>query len=429
MQSYFLDFESTEFGPLKSFFAGKYLQQRSSRLATKEEKGEEDEMREKKVSQYFAKKEFSSSLSLKIQKLLVEFPKRMSVKRNESKNGKKLEGILIEPEMVIDWNKLSEEALKEWEFENLVEEIGSNQVNENPEDEINIKMRKKGFFLCDVSLAVHEQLHKVEKQVFVEKLFSEKVRKIFDPATKKPWKDQKQKNTEIEKKFEGDSLWGFVFDCYHSEESSEQIVCFQLCVSLLERGLGTIFNSVTNEKVPHTTRELIEKEIFTKIFGEHRRQLIQSFIGHPEGLNLRNVLWHGFLTTREFSGKPFLSLLFSFFLSIAKLVENFTFEDKVVVFKERFMRNNSFFDDSLSDFGLGKLVFKENCLDIENIKKLVDGNFFLVNGYEDLFLKSVFYFNQGNYYASLCLILPILEHCLRIIFCSVNKLEERFYFY
>jgi hypothetical protein len=417
MENLFKDFENTSFGPLKYFYAGKILQH----LSSIEEKNKKDEEMEKILSQYLEKKEFASSLSIKIQKLLVEFPKKLIKERQSNK--KKLEEILIEPEMIIDWKKLSEEKLEEWSLNHPQEENFTTTIEENQDELINQKMRRKGFFLCDIAMSVDEQLCKVERSDFVGKLFNQKVRKIFDPATKTLKKEEK----EFTKKFyEGDNLWNFVYDCYHSQDTCEQIFCFQLCVSLLERGLGTVFNLITKEKPPHTTRELLEKEIFIQIFGEHKRQLIQSLIGHPEGLNLRNVLWHGFISSNEFLVRPFLSLLLCFFLSITKILEDFTFEDKKIVFKERFMKNISFFDDNLSDFGLGKLVFSENLLDLQTIKKLMNGNYFLVIGHQDQFLKSINYYNQGNYFASLSLILPIFEHCLRIIFCSVNKLEERY---
>ena len=51
---------------------------------------------------------------------------------------------------------------------------------------------------------------------------------------------------------------------------------------------------------------------------------LQSFIGPPTGLNLRNLAWHGFFADDEFPA-PYTTLLLSFFEQLLNIAVNFIF--------------------------------------------------------------------------------------------------------
>ena len=282
-------------------------------------------------------------------------------------------------------------------------------------DIITGNLRGKGFFLCEVAFLVNEQFKKVDKDKFLKLVFAENVSKYFGPT-------DETATEEFNPLYGERGTWDRLFDLYQSEDSCDQMMAFQLLVSLLERGLGDVFHSLTSEPVPHTTRDLLEKDELGRILGDNRRQLVQSLVGHPEGLNLRNILWHGFVSSDEFHGKIFLSFLFVLIFSLSKIFDEFLGGDQSQI-KRRKMRCG-IFEEEFSDFGLGKLCMTQE-ISSESVQKLLDGSYFVVRGFEKQFLKSVDYFRRGDYYGCCVLILPLLEHSLRIVYCAMNDLNER----
>ncbi|XP_036920728.1 endoplasmic reticulum membrane-associated RNA degradation protein isoform X2 [Sturnira hondurensis] len=72
--------------------------------------------------------------------------------------------------------------------------------------------------------------------------------------------------------------------------------------SCLERALGDVFLLVGKE-CPFLLRDLLASEELADVFGKPVMQVLTVLVGSPSGLNLRNVLWHGFASPGEVPAK------------------------------------------------------------------------------------------------------------------------------
>ena len=64
---------------------------------------------------------------------------------------------------------------------------------------------------------------------------------------------------------------------------------------IIERALGDVFITVSKiSKCPSLLKDLLKTEELKKTFGEVAVTILQTLMGPPVSLNLRNVLWHGF---------------------------------------------------------------------------------------------------------------------------------------
>lgn len=75
----------------------------------------------------------------------------------------------------------------------------------------------------------------------------------------------------------------------------------QKSTPILERSLGNIFISVSpaGTKVPSLLRDLIASEALEAAVGKGHSVLLALLFGSPKSLNIRNLLWHGFVSPGE----------------------------------------------------------------------------------------------------------------------------------
>ncbi|XP_060687253.1 endoplasmic reticulum membrane-associated RNA degradation protein-like isoform X1 [Hemiscyllium ocellatum] len=66
----------------------------------------------------------------------------------------------------------------------------------------------------------------------------------------------------------------------------------------LERALGDVFLTVGKE-CPFLLRDLLASQELAAIFGQNVMNVLRVFLGSPQSLNLRNILWHGFAAPPE----------------------------------------------------------------------------------------------------------------------------------
>ncbi|XP_012590295.1 PREDICTED: uncharacterized protein LOC105854642 [Condylura cristata] len=72
--------------------------------------------------------------------------------------------------------------------------------------------------------------------------------------------------------------------------------------ALLERALGDVFLLVGKE-CPFLLRDLLASGELAQVFGQPVMNVLRVLLGSPRGLNLRNVLWHGFAAPGEVPAK------------------------------------------------------------------------------------------------------------------------------
>jgi hypothetical protein len=82
-------------------------------------------------------------------------------------------------------------------------------------------------------------------------------------------------------------------------EPSNVILSFLLLFCILERALGDIYTSYTGSKCPSNLKDLLSSKGIRALLGENISLILYVLSGPPEGVNLRNVLWHGFVSPTE----------------------------------------------------------------------------------------------------------------------------------
>nr|XP_031312606.1 endoplasmic reticulum membrane-associated RNA degradation protein isoform X2 [Camelus dromedarius] len=97
-------------------------------------------------------------------------------------------------------------------------------------------------------------------------------------------------------------LFPEIMDTLDSLESPAVSLSLMKLTSCLERALGDVFLLIGKE-CPFLLRDLLASEELARVFGPPVMDVLKVFIGSPHGLNLRNVLWHGFAAPQELPPK------------------------------------------------------------------------------------------------------------------------------
>ncbi|XP_047413309.1 endoplasmic reticulum membrane-associated RNA degradation protein isoform X8 [Sciurus carolinensis] len=97
-------------------------------------------------------------------------------------------------------------------------------------------------------------------------------------------------------------LFPEIFDALGSQQSPAISLSLMKLTSCLERALGDVFLLIGKE-CPFLLRDLLASEELAQVFGQSVMNVLKVFIGSPCGLNLRNILWHGFASPQEIPPK------------------------------------------------------------------------------------------------------------------------------
>lgn len=85
-----------------------------------------------------------------------------------------------------------------------------------------------------------------------------------------------------------------------ANDDSEIVLCFLLLFSILEHSLGDVYVSVNVSKpCPTNLKELLVAKEIQDVIGKNVAMAAFVIAGPPQGVNLRNVLWHGFASGSE----------------------------------------------------------------------------------------------------------------------------------
>ncbi|GAB1300542.1 ER membrane-associated RNA degradation [Apodemus speciosus] len=97
----------------------------------------------------------------------------------------------------------------------------------------------------------------------------------------------------------------------------------------LERALGDVFLLIGKE-CPFLLRDLLASAELTQVFGHAVMDVLKVFIGSPCGLNLRNVLWHGFASPHDIPPK-YCSAMLLLTAGLGQLLKSYLHHTKVTL--------------------------------------------------------------------------------------------------
>nr|XP_009487939.1 PREDICTED: endoplasmic reticulum membrane-associated RNA degradation protein-like [Pelecanus crispus] len=120
-----------------------------------------------------------------------------------------------------------------------------------------------------------------------------------------------------------------VFDVLQYTQTTEVALGLMKLTSCLERALGDVYLLIGKD-CPFLLRDLLASEQLAVIFGQAVMNVLRLFIGSPYGLNLRNVLWHGFASPQEIPAKYCAMLLF-LTAGMGQLLQTYLLQTKCVL--------------------------------------------------------------------------------------------------
>ncbi|NWY01072.1 EMARD protein, partial [Nothoprocta ornata] len=205
-----------------------------------------------------------------------------------------------------------------------------------------------------------------------------------------------------------------VFDVLQYAQPTEIALGLMKLTSCLERALGDVYLLIGKD-CPFLLRDLLISEELAVIFGQTVMNVLRVFIGSPYGLNLRNVLWHGFASPQEIPVKYCAMLLF-LTAGLGQLLQTYLLQTKHILIHRPYVTFTS-----LEELN----IFPLNHETLSLAEELVKLSSFVLKMMLPFWLAALTAFRQGRYADSTILLLPQLEAGLRLLFTATNKCPNR----
>nr|XP_014125413.1 endoplasmic reticulum membrane-associated RNA degradation protein isoform X2 [Zonotrichia albicollis] len=206
-----------------------------------------------------------------------------------------------------------------------------------------------------------------------------------------------------------------VFDVLQSTQATEVALGLMKLTSCLEWALGDVYLLKGND-CPFLLRDLLASEQLADVFGQAVMNVLRVFIGSPHGLNLRNVLWHGFASPQEIPAKYCAMLLF-LTAGLGQLLQTYLLQTKSVLVHQPYVIFISLEElDAFPDLNSEILSIAE---------ELVKLSGFVLKIMLPFWIAALTAFKQSRYADSVILLLPQLEAGLRLLFTTTNKCPNR----
>ncbi|XP_074781238.1 endoplasmic reticulum membrane-associated RNA degradation protein [Athene noctua] len=206
-----------------------------------------------------------------------------------------------------------------------------------------------------------------------------------------------------------------VFDVLQHTQTTEVALALMKLTSCLERALGDVYLLIGKD-CPFLLRDLLASEQLAVVFGQAVMDVLRIFIGSPYGLNLRNVLWHGFASPQEIPAKYCAMLLF-LTAGLGQLLQMYLLQTKcILVHRPCVIFVSSEELDVFPDLSHEALSIAE---------ELVKLSSFVLQTMIPFWMAALTAFKQSRYADCVILLLPQLEVGLRLLFTTTNKCPNR----
>lgn len=204
-----------------------------------------------------------------------------------------------------------------------------------------------------------------------------------------------------------------------------EILSLYLLTSGLEHCLGDLLRTKINQ-IPPLMKDLIEVEELGLLIGEDLISALKIILGPPTTLNIRNILWHGFINCPVMKNsyltrplillKPLISTLVALITTIGKRILEFKLE----------IPRASMFD--LNEFDQQFFTSKLNFNDINYFIQIIKQCPIIHRTMRPIWIYLCLnYLNDESRYSRyfICFLFPIFEASMRYLYCQLNHLEDR----
>ncbi|NXJ42981.1 EMARD protein, partial [Ciconia maguari] len=206
-----------------------------------------------------------------------------------------------------------------------------------------------------------------------------------------------------------------VFDVLQYTQTTEVALGLMKLTSCLERALGDVYLLIGKD-CPFLLRDLLASEQLAVVFGQAVMNVLRVFIGSPYGLNLRNVLWHGFASPQEIPAKYCAMLLF-LTAGLGQLLQTYLLQTKCILVHRPYV-----IFVSLEELDVFPDLNHETLSIAEELVKLSS---FVLKTMLPFWMAALTAFKHSRYADCVILLLPQLEVGLRLLFTTTNKCPNR----
>ncbi|NXI65734.1 EMARD protein, partial [Anseranas semipalmata] len=206
-----------------------------------------------------------------------------------------------------------------------------------------------------------------------------------------------------------------IFDVLQYAQTTEVALGLMKLTSCLERALGDVYLLISKD-CPFLLRDLLASEQLAVVFGQAVMDVLRVFVGSPYGLNLRNILWHGFASPQEIPVKYCAVLLF-LTAGLGQLLQTYLLKTKYTLVHRPYVTFSSLEElDAFPDLNHETLSVAEELVQVSN---------FVLKTMLPFWMAALTAFKQSRYADCVILLLPQLEVGLRLLFTTSNKCPNR----
>ncbi|KAL0485574.1 ER membrane-associated RNA degradation protein [Acrasis kona] len=194
----------------------------------------------------------------------------------------------------------------------------------------------------------------------------------------------------------------------HLYRSSKYQLCFSTCITFLERTISDLMHKSQQQNTrPMKINNLLQLEELVSLLGPDVIFMLRLVCGPLQGMNFRNLLWHGFFSDDEFE-PVYASLLLLLVVSIADIPGILQ-----SLITRPPLQDISRFDKPIDtpDFG-------------NYIEDIVDNCYIIPSCQRALWKESLRHHVDHEYYYCAVTLFPLIEHALRRMFVHVNDREN-----
>ncbi|XP_007186104.2 endoplasmic reticulum membrane-associated RNA degradation protein isoform X4 [Balaenoptera acutorostrata] len=210
-------------------------------------------------------------------------------------------------------------------------------------------------------------------------------------------------------------LFPEMFDALGSLQSLAISLSLMKLTSCLERALADVYLLIGKE-CPFLLRDLIASEALAQVFGQSVMDVLKVFVGSPCGLNLRNVLWHGFAAPQEIPPK-YCSMMILLTAGLGQLLKGYLQQTKFTLARRPFVTLTS-----LEDL----IVFPDVTYEVLSVlEEVMKKSTFILKIMLPYWEVALINFKSNRFADCAILLLVQLETGLRKVFATVNKCPRR----
>uniref|UniRef100_A0A8C3WIC5 ER membrane associated RNA degradation n=1 Tax=Catagonus wagneri TaxID=51154 RepID=A0A8C3WIC5_9CETA len=185
--------------------------------------------------------------------------------------------------------------------------------------------------------------------------------------------------------------------------------------SCLERALGDVY-LLTGKECPFLLRDLLASDELAQVFGRSAMDVLKVFLGSPSGLNLRNVLWHGFAAPQEVPPK-YCAMMMLLTAGLGQLLKSYLQQTHVALAHRPFATLTN-----LEDL----VVFPDVAYEVLSVlEEVLKKSTFILKVMLPYWEAALSKFQAHRFADCAILLLMQLETGLRNIFAAVNKCPKR----